>query len=106
MKVEQIYKLMNTVTGEALGNTAVLEEDLSNIVEVGDAIQNVIGLDNYVKKLVDHIGRVIFVDRVYSGRTPSLLRDGWEYGSILEKISTGLPEAVENESWGLQNGQS
>lgn len=106
MKVEQIYQLMNTVTGEALGESAVLQEDLSNIVEVGDTIQNVMGLDNYVRKLVDHIGRVIFVDRVYSGRTPSLLRDGWEYGSILEKISTGLPEATENETWELQDGQS
>ena len=106
MKVEQIYQLMNTVTSEALGETAVLQEDLSNIVEVGDTIQNVMGLDNYVRKLVDHIGRVIFVDRVYSGRTPSLLRDGWEYGSILEKISTGLPEAKENATWELEPGVS
>ena len=105
MKVEQIYNLLNTVTGEALGESAVLQEDLSNIVEIGDAIQNVMGLDNYVKKLVDHIGRTIFVDRVYSGRTPSLLRDGWEYGSILEKISyQGLPEAQENEAWQLEDG--
>lgn len=106
MKVEQIYQLMNTVTGEALGESAVLQEDLSNIVQIGDTIQNVMGLDNYVRKLVDHIGRVIFVDRVYSGRTPSLLRDGWEYGSICEKIATGLPDATENESWELQDGQS
>lgn len=106
MKVEQIYELMNTVTGEALGEETVLQEDLSNIVEIGDTIQNVMGLDNYVRKLVDHIGRVIFLNRVYSGRTPSLLRDGWEYGSILEKISTGLPEATENETWELQDGQS
>lgn len=106
MKVEQIYEIMNTVTGEALGEGTVLQEDLSNIVEIGDTIQNVMGLDNYVRKLVDHIGRVIFVDRVYSGRTPSLLRDGWEYGSILEKIHTTLPEATENKSWELQDGQS
>lgn len=106
MKVTQIYEIMNSVTGEALGESAILAEDLSNIVEIGDTIQNVMGLDNYVRKLVDHIGRVIFVDRVYSGRTPSLLRDGWEYGSILEKIATGLPEATENETWELQDGQS
>lgn len=106
MKVEQIYEIMNAVTGEALGESALIAEDLSNVVQIGDTIQNVMGLDNYVRKLVDHIGRVIFVDRVYSGRTPSLLRDGWEYGSILEKIATGLPEATENESWELQDGQS
>lgn len=106
MKVEQIYQLMNTITGEALGDSSVLAEDLSNIVEHGNTIQNVMGLDNFVKSCVDVIGRQIFVDRVYTGRTPSLLRDGWEYGSILEKISTGLPEAVENESWELEDRQS
>ena len=105
MTVQQIYELMNKVTGEALGEGNVLAEDLTNIVQIGDAIQNVMGLDNYVRSLVDHIGRTIFVDRVYSGRTPSILRDGWEYGSILEKVAyQGLPEAQENEAWNLQDG--
>ena len=68
MKVEQIYNILNTITEENLGDSIVVAEDLSNIVEIGDTIQNVMGLDNYVRKLVDHIGRVIFVDRVYTGR--------------------------------------
>lgn len=106
MTVEQVYNIVNTVTGEALGESIILNEDLSNLVDIGDQIQNVMGLDNYVRKLVDHIGRVVFVDRVYAGRAPSVLRDGWEYGSIMEKISAGLPEAQENETWQLQDGQS
>lgn len=106
MRVEQIYNILNTITAENLGESVIIAEDLSNIVEIGDTITNVMGLDNYVKKLVDHIGRVIFVDRVYGGRAPSVLRDGWEYGSILEKISCALPEATENETWELQDGQS
>lgn len=106
MKVEQIYSIMNTVTNELLGDSVVVNEDLSNIVELGDTFLNTVGVDNYVKSLTDHIGRVIFVDRVYNGRLPQVLRDGWEYGSILEKISTKLPEAVENETWELENGQS
>ena len=106
MTVAQIYEIMNTITSENLGDSIVVAEDLSNIVDVGDTIQNVMGLDNYVRKLVDHIGRMVFVDRVYAGRAPSVLRDGWEYGSILEKISTGLPEAQENETWNLQDGES
>ena len=106
MTVSQIYEIMNTITFENLGDSIVVAEDLSNIVDIGDTIENTMGLDNYVRKLVDHIGRVIFVDRVYSGRAPSVLRDGWEYGSILEKISTGLPEATENETWMLQDGES
>ena len=106
MEVKQIYELMNTVTGEILGGTVIVNEDLSNIVDVGTAIFNASAIDNYVKSLVNHIGRVIFVNRPYSGNVPSVLMDGWEYGSVLEKISAELPAATENESWELTNGTS
>ena len=106
MEIKQIYQLMNTVTGEILGGSAVVNEDLSNIVDIGTAIFNASAVDNYVKSLVNHIGRVIFVNRPYSGNVPSVLMDGWEYGSVLEKISAELPAATENESWDLTNGTS
>lgn len=107
MKVNQIYEIMNDVTHEVLGEKALtVAEDLSNIVDVGKEILNGTDIDNYVKSLVDHIGRVIFVNRKYSGGAPSVLMDGWEFGSILEKITADLPEATENESWELENGAS
>ena len=106
MEVRQIYDLMNSVTGEILGESAVLAEDLGNIVDIGTAIFNASAIDNYVRSLVNHIGRVIFVNRPYSGGVPSVLMDGWEYGSVLEKISAALPEATENESWELTDGAS
>lgn len=106
MQVTQVYTILNAITQEILGETAVVNEDLSNIVDIGDSLQNAGGLDNYVRALNDHIGRMVFVDRVYGGRAPSVLMDGWEYGSIMEKVRATLPEATENESWDLQDGQS
>lgn len=106
MNVKQIYQIMNTVTGEILGESVVVNEDLSNIVDVGTAIFNASAIDNYVKSLVNHIGKVIFVNRPYSGNVPSVLMDGWEYGSVLEKIHAELPDATENESWELTDGTS
>lgn len=106
MEVKQIYELMNTVTAETLGESVVVQEDLSNVVELGDAFENTVGLDNYVKSLTNHIGRVIFVNRPYAGNVPSVLMDSWEFGSIMEKISAELPEATENESWELENNTS
>ena len=106
MKITQLYTLVNSVTKEILGETTVVNEDLSNIVDVGKAVmdqQN--GVDNYVRKLVDHIGKVIFVNRAYAGGAPSVLMDAWEFGSVLEKVSADLPEASENDSWNLQDGQ-
>lgn len=106
MEVKQIYDIMNSVTQELLGDTIIVQEDLSNIVELGQQFESVVGLDNYVRKLPDHVGRVIFVNRTYEGRAPRVLMDGWEYGSIMEKIAARIPEAVENEDWTLQDGAS
>ena len=103
MEVKQIYEIMNSVTNELLGESALVKEDLSNIVELGQQFENVVGLDNYVRRLPDHVGRVIFVNRRYNSRVPSVLMDGWEYGSICEKIAARIPEAVENEDWTLQD---
>ncbi len=106
MEVKQIYEIMNEVTSEVLGTETVVNEDLSNIVDIGTEIFNASAVDNYVKSLVNHIGKVIFVNRPYSGSVPSVLMDGWEYGSVLEKITAELPDATENESWELTNGES
>lgn len=106
MEVKQIYNLMNSVTSEVLGKSDLVAEDLTNIVDVGTEIFNADALDNYVKSLVNHIGKVIFVNRPYSGAVPSVLMDGWEFGSVLEKVQADTPEATENESWELEDGTS
>lgn len=106
MKVEQVYQLVNTAVLETMGESVIVQEDLSNIVDVGKKIISTNNLDNYVKKLVNHIGKVIFDDRVYKGSAPSVLRDSWEYGSILEKITADIPEAQVNESWNLVHGET
>ena len=106
MQVTQVYELLNTITQEILGDSVIVAEDLSNVVDIGDSLQNAGGLDNFVRSLNDHIGRMVFVNRVYGGRAPGVLMDGWEYGSILEKLRANLPSATENESWELNDGSS
>ena len=106
MEVKQIYQIINSITSEELGLESVLAEDLSNIVDIGNEVFSATDVDNYVKSLVNHIGKVIFVNRPYSGSVPSVLMDGWEFGSVLEKITAELPEATENESWELTDGAS
>lgn len=105
MQVTQLYTLINNVTKEILGETAVVNEDLSNVVDIGKSIFDQTSVDNYVKKLVNHIGKVIFQNRAYAGGVPSVLMDAWEFGSVLQKVSMALPEATENESWKLVDGQ-
>lgn len=105
MKVEQIYTLCNQISKEVLGKTDLMQADLSNVVAYGEEIIGAKALDNYVKSLIDHIGKMVFVDRVYAGSAPSVLMDGWEFGSVLEKVTMAkLPEAQANASWDLQDG--
>lgn len=106
MKITQVYEFVNGATAEALGQDVVVNEDLSNIVSVGEAVFNANAMDKYVKALVNRIGKVIFVNRVYQGSAPSVVMDGWEYGSVLQKVSAGLPDARVNETWELEDGQS
>lgn len=106
MEVKQVAEFVNSATSEFLGDSAVLNEDLSNVVDVGTAVFNASAFDKYVKSLVNHIGKVIFVNRAYRGSAPSVLRDAWEYGSVVEKITSEMPIATENEDWELTDGAS
>lgn len=105
MQVTQLHTLINSVVKEVVGETAVLNEDLTNVVDIGKEVFTAGAVDNYVKALVNHIGKVIFVNRLYAGGVPSVLMDAWEYGSVLEKISSEMPTASENQSWDLTDGE-
>lgn len=103
MVVKQIYELINSVSGEVLGKTDIVKDDLTGVVDLGNEVFNQGLIDNYVKSLVNHIGKVVFVNRPYAGKIPSVLMDAWEFGSVLEKISAEIPEAEENDTWNLED---
>lgn len=108
MEVKKIYDLINQVSGEVLGKTNLVQEDLAGIADLGTEMFNQSAVDNYVKSLVNHIGKVIFVNRPYAGKVPSVLMDAWEFGSVLEKISADAPAAAEekNGTWDLVDGHT
>lgn len=106
MEVKQIYTLINRVSEEVLGKADIVTEDLTGVVDLGKEVLNQSALDKYVKSLVSHIGKVIFVNRPYTGKVPSVLMDAWEFGSVLEKISADVPEAEENYTWELTDKKS
>ena len=96
MKIVQINEMLNSIIPEVLGENAVTLENLENIVDIGKELTDEANIDKFMNKLQDRIGKTIFVDRPYSGRAPSIAMDGWEYGSILQKIRTELPESEKN----------
>lgn len=105
MNVQQVYTLLNTITSEVTGKTDLVAEDLSNVIDVGTAIFDATKVDNYVKSLIDKVGKVISVNRPYRPPYPNIKREAWEYGSVLQKLRCAIPEAEANPSWALTKGQ-
>lgn len=105
MKVTQIKDLVNSSLKELNGSSTLLKEDLSNVVDVGTEIFDTDNVENFVKKLIDRVGSTVFNTRVYQGSAPSVLMSSWEFGSVLEKVDSELPDVEENESWQLENGK-
>ena len=109
MKYSDVSVLLNDTVKEDLGLSAVINEDLSNVVDFGREVFDVseANRDNFCKSLISRIGRTIFVNRTYEGNTLALYRDSFEYGAILQKITlNSIPESVPDESYGLQDGAS
>ena len=77
MEVAQVYQFANNAVKQALGDSVILQEDLSNIVDVGTAVFDSDAKDAFCGALINQIGRMIFVNRKYRGGAPSVLMDGW-----------------------------
>lgn len=106
MTVNQVANIVNDVQKQIVGENAIQTVELTDLIDMGNQALDAASYDKYVNTLVDHIGKVVFVNRAYQGSAPSVLMDGWEYGAILEKISSEMPVAIENKSWDLKDGTS
>lgn len=113
MQVTQIYTILNDIMLEVTGQptegedpAVIVNEDLSNVVDIGTSIFSNNWRDNYVKSMINRIGREVFVDRSYSGFAPSILKDAWEYGSIMSKTRCKIFDAKLNPSWSLTAGET
>lgn len=114
MKIKQLADVLNgtlSTTGiidQVTGEAAVANEDLSDIVDIGKAVIDYTGasnanFDSFMRNLIDQVGRIMFVNRTYTSQAPNILKDGWEYGSILQKVRCEVPEARDNATWDLFN---
>ena len=107
MEMTQIAEIVNETTAQITGTEALDGLDLNKIVDAGAEVLDSDKRDHYVQSLIDRIGKVVFVNRPYTGSTPSVMMDSWEYGAVLEKIQyEGIPEAEDNDSWELEDGRS
>ena len=107
MKYKLIGEALNEVYTELIGESELIKEDLSNIVEVGKTITDSINygenVENYTKKLIDKVGRIIFRQNKLELSHLPIFRDSWEFGSIAEKVRVEAPDTSEDRTFDLSN---
>lgn len=114
MKITQLKDVLNgtlSTTGiidQVTGETAVANEDLSNIVDIGKTVLDYTGqsnenYDSFMRNLIDQVGKITIVNRTYVSQAPNILKDSWEYGSIMQKVRVSVPEVRDNATWDLFN---
>ena len=114
MKITQLTDILNgtvSTTGiidQVTGEAPVANEDLSNIVDVGKVVLDYTGqsnenYDSFMRNLIDQVGKIVIVNRTYVSQAPNILKDSWEYGSIMQKVRVNVPEVRDNATWDLFN---
>lgn len=106
MKITQVYELVNDLYKEFVGSEEVKTADMTNVVDMGKEVVDATDVEPLYKTIASKVGKTKFVDRPYESRAPRIQKDAYEFGSILEKIDSDIPEAIQNESAMLQDGTS
>lgn len=107
MKVNDIHEFVNSVVKQAFGETAVVATDMTGLVALGDKVLNsATDKDAFIGAFVDRIGKTIISSRKYTRRQRQIIRDLFEYGSILQKIYTEPYKATQNPKYDLTDGES
>ena len=104
MKVTDASAIVNALYQEMTGSTDIAVVDASNIVDIGKTLQKVTSVDSIYKSIADKVGKVVVKNKLYTGKFPNLLRDGWEFGSIMETLRVKPYTAVNDPSHNPSNG--
>ena len=106
MTVTQIAQFTNDFMDEITGESNVVQEDLSNIDDVGNTVlSSASNVENFLHSMTDRIARFEISNRLFNIEFPSLFRDNYEWGSAREVVDIDLLEAIDTQSWNLVDGQ-
>lgn len=105
MDITQISTLVNNVTSQAMGNSALAVIDNQSLIALGDAIlSSQENTENWTKTLIQRIGKTIISSRRYNRKFTRMLRDNFEFGAIVQKIKVDMPDAEDDQSYNIEDG--
>ena len=107
MTVKQIYEIVNLVNKQTMGITDLTVVDEQGLISLGQTVLTTNGLaDTWLNSLAQRIGRTIISFREYKSKYSDMVLDSLQWGNIVQKIKVSMPEATEDESYNLVDGQS
>lgn len=103
--VKQISNIVNDSVKDALGKVnGVTKLDSTDVVSLGKAIANFNAYEGFFGALVNRLVKTVYFVRTYEGSSRSVLRDEHEYGAFVQKVYYEMPDAVDNPTWSIPDG--
>ena len=100
MTVNQVYAFLNDALQQSIGAKAIDTEDLTGLVSTGNALlDSSADLDKFLGVLTDRIGRVVLRNLDLTVNYPNIVKNGFEFGAALEKISIQPLPTQANTAW-------
>lgn len=106
MKVQDASVLVNDLYKQMTGQDDIATVDDSNIVDIGKKLNQIGSTEKIYNAIADRIGKMVVKNREYKGKFVNLLRDGWEFGNILQTLRVKSIEATSDPSYAPVNGQN
>lgn len=107
MTTDHIYGLVNLVNAEAFGHSALQVTDTSTLISLGNTVlSSSTNTEAFLNTLAQRIGRTILRYREYRNKLGDMVLNDFEYGAILQKIKVNMPEAEQDESYDLIDGNT
>ena len=100
MVVKQIYSLLNSMAKQMWGEDALSVQDMSGVISMGKTILSSENeKDNFFGVLADRIGTTILRTLDVEVDFPNMLRNSFEWGSVIQKINIQPLDASEQKAW-------
>ena len=107
MDTNQIYSVVNDAIAQAIGEDSITSLDTKNLVSYGTTIlSSSSATECFLNVLAMRIGRTIYRFRAYNNKFKDMVISDMQWGAILQKLRVEMPEAEEDPTFALTDGES
>lgn len=102
MVVNQVYSLLTDINHQMFGDTALQVNDLQGVISMGKTVMSG-STDAFWNTLIDRIGKVIVRRLDTELQFPNLMRNEFEWGCAIQKLTVDVFDPIENSDWNISS---